>query len=132
MKSLLIAAATAVGALAVSNPSAAADPDKLQQVRVETSRIVTTEAGKSYTGLPMSNVSLTYEVSLDDLNLATAAGAATAEKRIQTAAAAACDEIEKAHPSGSLSNAECAKKAAAGPLTKVRAAVAAAQKTTSN
>jgi len=131
MKSLLIVAAAAAGALAVSNPSAAAEPAKLEQVRVETSRIVTTEAGKSYTGLPMSNVSLSYEVSLDDLNLATAAGAATAEKRIQTAAAAACDEIEKAHPSASPSNAECAKKAAAGPLTKVRAAVAAAQKTTS-
>ena len=115
----------AIGGFAIAVFSTAAVADqKLEQVRVEATRIVTTEAGRSYSGVPIRNISLSYEVSLDDLDLATTAGMAAAETRINTAAMEACKEIGGKAPNATPADAQCAKEAARAPLAKLHKAVA--------
>ena len=123
MRRILSAAGAATFAMAATGGAAAAD-QKIEQVRVEATRILTTDAGKSYTGFPVKNVSLSYEVNLDDVDLKTANGLATAESRINNAAAAACKEIGTKSPESTPANMECTQDAARGPLAKVRAAAA--------
>lgn len=117
---------TAVGGLVIAALGTAAVADqKLQQVRVEATRIVATDAGRSYAGVPVKNIALSYEVNLDDLDLSTSNGLAAAEKRINTAALAACKEIGSAHPDSMPADVQCANAAARGPLAQLHKAAAA-------
>jgi UrcA family protein len=123
MRAILISAAFGGLAIAAVGTAAAAD-QKLQQVRVEATRIVTTDVGKSYSGVPVTNIALSYEVSLDDLDLSTYEGVAAAEKRINTAAAQACKELGSNHPNATPADAQCAKQAAHPALAKLHQAAA--------
>ena len=124
MRTMVMGAAIGAAAIIAFCTAAVAD-QKLQQVRVEATRIVTTDAGRSYAGVPVKNIALSYEVNLDDLDLSTSAGLATAEKRINTAAMAACKEIGSAHPESTPADAQCASAAARGPLAQLHKAGAA-------
>ena len=126
MRMLLTKAA--IGGLAIATVSTAAIADqRLEQVRVEASRIVTTDAGKTFAGFPVKNINLSYEVSLDDLDLMTSDGVSTAEKRINNAAAAACKEIGTKAPDSTPADAQCAKTTARKPLAQLHQAIAAAK-----
>jgi UrcA family protein len=100
------------------------------EVRVEATRIVSKEAPvRSPIGFPMKDLSLTYGVSLGDLNLATKAGAAEAERRVNDAAFAACKQIGRQYPDATPNEDECARDAAKKAMVKVHDLVAAAEKT---
>ena len=71
----------------------------LEEVKVEAFRSVGTKAaGRSVSGVPILDLSLSYGVSLADLDLSTASGARTAEERVNRAAQAACKEIGRQYP----------------------------------
>jgi UrcA family protein len=115
-----LAAIVAVGAIG----TATAADQKIEQVRVEASKIVSTKAGSTYSGIPVKNISLSYEVSLDDLDLATSAGLIAAEKRVNNAAAAACKEINKQEPLAPPADESCAKTAANKAIAQLHASIA--------
>jgi UrcA family protein len=119
-----LAAIVAVGAIG----TATAADQKVEQVRVEASKIVSTKAGSTYSGIPVRNISLSYEVSLDDLDLTTSAGLIAAEKRVNNAAAAACKEINKQEPLTAPADDSCAKTAANKAIVQLHVAIAAAGK----
>ncbi len=98
------------------------------EVRVEATRIVSKEsAARSPIGFPMQDLSLTYEVSLAGLNLATKFGADEAERRVNAAALAACEEIGKQYPDAKPSEDECAKDAAKKAMVKIQQFVTTAE-----
>jgi UrcA family protein len=125
MKSILISAA-AIAAASLVAGGAYAD-QKRESVNVEASRVVSASAGRSTSGIPVTKLSFTYEVNLDDLDLAQAPGLAEAEKRVNNAAAAACAQIGKEVPESVPSDRECTKQAANKALAKVHSAAAAAK-----
>ncbi len=100
-----------------------------QEVRVEATRIISTEAPvRSPIGFPMKDLSLTYGVSLAGVDLTTKEGVAEAEKRVNAAAVAACKEIGRQYPDATPSEDECATDASKKAMKKVQHLVATAQK----
>jgi UrcA family protein len=126
MNKLLSGTALAAGLLAVAAGSYAANK-KTEEVRVEASSIVEKDAGRSDSGFTIKSYNISYEVSLDDLNLTTADGYAAAEKRIDNAAAAACKEIGLKHPKSTPGDDNCAKHAASDAKARLHKAVGAAK-----
>lgn len=132
MNKLLVVIATA-GTLGAFAGGVLAAEQKLK-VTVETSRIVEEKAGFTSTGIPLRSFALSYEVSLDDLDMTSSAGVAAAEKRINNAALEACKQInnESTHlfPTDQLSPSteDCAKDAARKAMARLHQAIAAAAK----
>lgn len=87
-------------------------------------------AGKTASGVPIVDVSISYGVSYAGLDLASAVGAAEIEKRVNDAAKEACKEIAAKRPLAQFttSEAECAKAAADKAMVKVHELEAAAAK----
>jgi len=103
----------------------------LQEIVVSAKRVITvTPAGKSASGVPFVDMSISYGVSYAGLDLASAAGAAEIEKRVNDAAKEACKEIAAQHPLEhfTTTDAECAKAAADKAMVKARALIAEAGK----
>lgn len=118
---LFAAAVVAGGALAQQ-------PEDLV-VTVSASRVVTTDTGqRSAIGAPIKGLSLSYKVNYSDLNLATPAGAAELEKRVNGASKAACAELGRLYPDSTPRDAECTKATVKAAMVEVHAAVAAAGK----
>jgi UrcA family protein len=107
---------------------AAAIAEDLQEVQVQANRIVSSKlVGRSASGVPITEVSVAYRVNLSDLNLGTNSGATEAERRVSTAAAAACKLIARQYPRATPSDRECAKDASDKAMIKVHELVAAAE-----
>ena len=96
----------------------------MQATRTVNAKLV----GKTPSGIPIQDVSLSYGVSAADLDLAPAAGAEELEKRVNDAALAACKEVGRQYPLATPSDAECAKAAAKEAMVKARELVHAARK----
>ena len=126
MNKLLTGTALAAGLLVVAAGSYAADK-KTEEVKVEASGIVEKDAGHSESGLSIKSYSVSYEVSLDDLDLTTADGYAAAEKRVDNAAAAACKEIGLKYPESTPGDDKCAKQTASKAKARLHKAVGAAK-----
>jgi len=109
MKKALISAA-GVAAAVVGGNALAQTPENAE-VLVESHRTVETSVGKSYTGVPIVDVSMGYTVSSKGLNIGTPAGAREFETRVKDAATAACRELGQRYPDSSTSDTECVKKA---------------------
>lgn len=99
-------------------------------VVVGTRHVTETPVGTSASGVPIVDVSFGYGVSYDGLDLASAAGAAELEGRVNTMAKEACKEIAAQRPTWKFttSEEECTKTAADKAMVKVRALVAEAGK----
>jgi UrcA family protein len=82
---------------------------------------------RSYTGIPILKVSLSYGVNIADLDLATQDGPMALEKRVKDAAKAACEELDQKYPPLTSSNEGCAKAAADKAMVKARELVAKAR-----
>jgi UrcA family protein len=103
------------------------------EVRVEATRIISQTAPvRSPIGFPMKDLSLVYGVSLEGLDLATKAGATEAEKRLNDAALAACNEIGRQYSDATPNEDECARAAANKATVKLDKLVLAAEKTATN
>jgi len=111
----------------------AALAQELPEVKVEATRVVATPitaktVGKTASGVPIKEVTLSYGVSSEGLDLSTQTGALALEQRVRTAAAQACREIGRQYPDSTPSEAECAKATANAAMAQVHAAVAASEK----
>ena len=118
-----VAASMSLGTIAVA--------EEVQEIIVTAKGVVAeAPAGKTATGIPLRDVTLSYGVSYAGLDLASVAGAAEMEKRVNDAAKQACKEIASQRPVAhfTTSDAECAKAAADKAMVTVHALTAAAGK----
>jgi UrcA family protein len=109
----------AIGLLAISSVSTLVVADDMGEVTVKASRVVTKTVGKTASGIPIVDVSLSYGVNAKDLDLSSHAGFVEMQKRVNDAAQAACKELSRQYPDSSSSDADCAKTAAAKAMVKV-------------
>lgn len=101
----------------------------LEEVKVEAFRSVGTKgAGRSISGVPILDLSLSYGVSLAGLDLSTSSGALEAEGRVNRAAEAACKEIGRQYPDATPDQKVCARTASEKALVTLHELVAAAEK----
>lgn len=107
----------------------AVDAQNLEEVTVQAKRIVKKVVGRSSTGVPIEDISLSYGVSAAGLDLGSGAGASELERRVKDAATAACEEIGRQYPDATPSDRECARIAADQAMVKARELIAAAKKT---
>ena len=126
MKTKLIG--VTVAAIASALISSMVVAQNLEEITVQGTRVLDTkDAGRSNTGFPIRDISLSYGVNIADLDLATQYGPIALEKRVNDAAKAACDELGQKYPMSTPSNEACAKAAADKAMVKARALVAAAR-----
>ncbi len=122
MKRMLIASAVlsivAGGALAQTTP----------EVTVTSTRAVEKTVGRSASGIPIVDVSLSYGVSAKGLDLTSSNGRAEFEKRVSDAAMEACQELGKRYPGSTPTDAQCAKAATDKAMAQVRQVEDAATK----
>jgi UrcA family protein len=103
---------------------------QVPEVTVQASRVVEKQVGRTSTGLPIVDVSLSYGVSYAGLDLVTNAGVMELEKRVKDTAMKACKELSRQYPISDQTDQECAKAATDKAMVKVHelAAAAAAKK----
>lgn len=102
-----------------------------QAVTVQAQRFMATPVGRTYTGLPVVDVSLSYGVSVAGLDLKSAAGTAELERRVAGAARVACFELGREYPEATPAERECAKAAADQAMAKARELTAVSRLTVS-
>jgi len=95
------------------------------QVTVEAARSV--QVGRTASGVPIEQITLTRRVGYSDLDLTTHAGATELEKRVNDTATAACKELDRLYPLTAPSAGTCAKSAADGAMKQVHTAIEAAE-----
>ena len=116
----------AAGALSV-----AAAAEQLQEVTVQAARAVETPAGRTSSGIPIVDASISYGVSYADLDLTLPSGVKTMQKRVSDAAMKACTQLRHLYPvtaNPAPSDAECAKSAADKAMAQVSQLASAAHK----
>jgi UrcA family protein len=119
----------AIGILAVTSIGSIALADDMGSITVQATRIISEKTvGKTSSGIPILDVSLSYGVSAKGIDLASHAGVMELEKRVNDAAVAACKELGEKYPEATPKDKECAKDAAARAMPKVNELVAAAAK----
>lgn len=125
MRKVLFGVTAGLFALATAGTGVAAD--QIEGVNVEASRIVKEQVGRAPNLAPINAISLSYRVSYADLDLATPAGAAALEKRVNDAAEAACKEIGRLYPLATPDDLTCTKAAVKEAMVKVKEVQAAAK-----
>jgi UrcA family protein len=129
MRAILATGALTVVVTSLIGASAVAQKKGVEEVEVEATRILSTKvAGRTATGVPIVNISLSYGVNIADLDLASREGADELERRVHDAAHAACKEISRQHPDTTPDDAACANAAANRAMVKARDLIAQAQK----
>jgi hypothetical protein len=124
MRAIPTGVAVAVVACALVGGTATAQ--SVDQVNVQGQRPLNTKiVGRTSSGIPVADVSLSYDVRLSDLP-ASSAGSVELARRIDVAAEAACREISRRYPDATPSDAECAREAAGNAMVKARELVPAA------
>lgn len=122
MKRMLIASGVlsivAGGALAQTTP----------EVTVTSTRAVEKTVGRTASGIPIVDVSLSYGVSAKGLDLTSSNGRAEFEKRVSDAAMEACQELGKRYPGSTPTDAQCAKAATDKAMAQVHKVEDAATK----
>ena len=112
---------------------AASCPLASQGVYAQAMEVVTVEAvreivvGKSPIGAPIKELTIRSRVSYADLDLTTATGAATLEKRVRDAAASSCKEIKVDVPVEGWTIDRCIREAAEDAMVQVNKAIADAK-----
>ncbi len=100
-----------------------------EEITVQARRITsTTVTGRTASGIPIVDVSLSYGVSAEGLDLATNSGATALGDRVKDAAAAACKEIGQKYPDSTPNEAECARDATHRAMVRVNELVTSAEK----
>jgi UrcA family protein len=127
MRKMFVCATAAAVATALLGTTAVAQ--KTEEITVEAARIVTKPAAHQPPGgMQVKDVTLSYGIAYSGLDLASTAGAAELEKRVNDAALQACKEIGRQYPDSTPSDADCAKAAVAKAMVKVHEVVSAASK----
>lgn len=120
-------------ALSVATASIGATPDLQEIVVTAKGVIVETPTGKSASGVPIVDMSVSYGVSYAGLDLSSAAGVAEIEKRVNDAAKDACHEIGAKRPAQQFTTTElqCTKASVEKAMVRVHELIAEAGKRTS-
>ncbi|MDE2305142.1 MAG: UrcA family protein [Gammaproteobacteria bacterium] len=101
---------------------AAVQSQELEEVVVEAHHMVTSkQVGRTSSGIPIVEMSVSYRVSTEGLDLSKHADMQRMEKRIKDAARSACKDIAREWPFESHDEAQCAGEAAHKPLEQVHA-----------
>lgn len=116
---MILAAAATGGAIAA---------EEMGVVTIVAERASKQTVGRSPRGVPVEQISITQHVSYADLDLATAAGAAALEKRVQTKADEICKKLDSFYPVVGAGTSDCAKQAVNDAMPSLHAAIAAAEK----
>ena len=104
-----------------------------QGVYAQAMEVVTVEAvreivvGKSPIGAPIKELTIRSRVSYADLDLTTAAGAATLEKRVRDTATSSCKEIKVDVPVEGWTIDRCVREATDDAMVQVNKAIADAK-----
>jgi UrcA family protein len=80
--------------------------------------------GKTSSGIPIEQVSMSARVAYRDLDLKKPQGAAELDKRVRSAAASMCKKLEADYPVGTPDAVTCAKEAVKNAEPQVQAAKA--------
>ncbi|MBS0578519.1 MAG: UrcA family protein [Proteobacteria bacterium] len=123
MKRMLI-----TGVLATSIVAGSALAQTTAEVTVTSTKIVEKAAGKTASGVPIVDVSLSYGVSAVGLDLTSSKGRAEFEKRVSDAAMEACQDLGKRYPAAMDTDAACAKSATDKAMAQVHKVEDAATK----
>jgi len=108
--------------------SAVATAQNAKEVKIQAQRVINEKVIAHITGGgKIIELTLSYPVSVADLDITSVAGATELEKRVRDAARAACAEIGSKYPHATPSDAVCAQKADAKAMSDVRKLVAAAR-----
>jgi UrcA family protein len=114
--------AVIVGIVATASIGGIASAQNVPEVTVQGTRMVTTKiVGPSSSAVPVTDISISYSVSTAGLDLTSHAGFVELEKRVKDVAESACKELTTRYPTGTPSEAECAKAAVAKTMAKVNA-----------
>lgn len=125
MKSTTIKLAVGLFSVALSGAVLA---QQIQEVTVQASRnIEKHQVGRSSSGVPIVDISLSYGVSYAGLDLVSHAGFLELQKRVNDAALQACKELNRQYPIGAPDEKDCAKAAADAAMVKVNELTAAAK-----
>lgn len=124
MKRMLIT----IGVLATSIVAGGALAQTTPEVTVTSTRAVEKTVGKTASGIPIVDVSLSYGVSAKGLDLTSSNGRAEFEKRVSDAAMEACQELGKRYPGSTETDAQCAKAATDKAMAQVHKVEDAATK----
>ncbi len=117
-------------AVSISAGSIAVAEDVQEIVVTARGDVAVKPAGRSATGVPIVDMSISYGVSYAGLDLASAVGAAELEKRVNEAAREGCKDISAKRPLQpfTTSEADCVKSAAGKAMVKVHELESAAAK----
>jgi UrcA family protein len=117
-------AVAAAAAAMVTTMAIAEQPEGVTVEAVRQANVV----GRTSSGVPIEQITLTRKVSFADLNLKTQAGAAELEKRVKDTAKSACDELDTLYPltKSVAETATCVKKSTDDAMVMVRRAIAVA------
>jgi UrcA family protein len=116
-RSLLV---TLCAALTSGSLSAVVLAQPLEEVTVQAKRIMSTKVvERSSSGIPILDITISYGVSTAGLDLASHTGFEEMQKRVNSAARAACEEISRQYPDASPDERTCAKEAAAKAMSQV-------------
>lgn len=129
MKRILVRVAFGAVASGLLVGMAVAQEQNLGEVTVQGTRMITTRmVGKTSSGVPVNDVSVSYGVAIKGLDLASHAGFMEAEKRVKDVADTACKELVRRYPDGSPSEQECAKASADKAMVVINGWAALASK----
>jgi UrcA family protein len=104
-----------------------------QALYAQAMEVVTVEAvreiviGKSPIGAPIKELTIRSRVSYADLDLTTATGAATLEKRVKDTAASSCKEIKVDVPVDGWTVERCVRESTTDAMAQVTKAIEAAK-----
>jgi UrcA family protein len=119
--------AAAVGAVAVGLIGSIAIADDNSNVTVQASRVMKKDAGRTSSGIPIVDMSLSYGVSTSGLDLVKHADVVELEKRVNDAARAACQELGRQYPDSTPGDAECTRASVSNAMPRVHELVSAAR-----
>jgi UrcA family protein len=102
--------------------------DELPTITIGAGTITKTEVGRSSSGIPTEEVTITHHVSYADLDLTTQAGAAELDRRVRETARAACKQLDELYPLEAKNVRECTQTSIAQASTQVDNAIAGARR----
>jgi UrcA family protein len=133
-RQLVLAMAALGGSLLTGTAALAQEADALGEITVQSTRYVVRaegptakEAGRTDSGIPISEVEIIHHVRFDDLDLTSETGAQALRQRIRTVAVQGCRRLEGTNPQLS-SDQECVGAAVKDARPQIESAIAAARR----
>jgi UrcA family protein len=122
---LSTAIATALVAAAATTAAPTASARAMEEITVLAPHEVT--VGRTYSGIPIKQITVQSRVGYGDLNLTTLTDAHKLRQRIRDAARVSCREIPVDVPVQGSSDRECIADAVDGAMTQANAVIASAR-----